>query len=78
MYRSQRVDKGDLLDRGKIGEIQDNLGKTFKQVDALQMLGEDGKSVETNKDPREVVEDESLEDNKHKLQSLEDEVLKLK
>lgn len=58
--------------------IQNNLGKTFKGGDLMYIAREDGKSVETNKDPHEVPEDESVEDNKQKVQNLEDEVHKLK
>ena len=72
------MDKQTLLDRMETGAIQNNLGKTFKKEDLLQMAGQDAKSVETNKDPHEVPEDESVEDNKLKVHALEDEVLKLK
>lgn len=67
-----------MLDRMETSDIQNKLGKTFVQGDLLQMPRDDGKSVETNLDPREQVEDESVEDNKQKVHNLEDEVLKLK
>ena len=72
------MDKQNLLDRMETGAIQNNLGKTFKKDDILQIVREDVKSVETNKDPLEIPEDETAEDNKQKVQNLEDEVLKLK